>query len=208
MTPSTINFNSVSTLYYWLQTNVSSRKYIFTYVDLNNTIQSGTITAGGTGYSPLLGTALAPIAMRSLLTFKSVDYIPVSVNVNIVITTSTTAPTNNNNCIAGLTYHSSFNGAIVVPNGYVGYLTKFYFFANTATVFNYIKYYTGTDAGQSTGITGRTTLGHWSNASNFTVSNGGQPIGGIVEAGEGVIMYKQTASTDTYFMGTFVLEAV
>jgi hypothetical protein len=208
MTPSTINFNSVSTLYYWVQTNVSSRKYLFTYVDLNNTIQSGTITAGGTGYNPLLGTVGAPIAMRSLLTFKSVDYIPVAVNVNIVIATSTATPTTNANCIAGLTYHSSFNGAIVVPNGYVGYLTGFSFFSNTACSFNYIKYYTGADAGQSTGITGRTTLAQWNNASNFTVSQGGQPIGGIIEAGEGVIMYKQSTSTDTYFMGTFVLEAI
>ncbi|MFY7883543.1 MAG: hypothetical protein ACOVOV_01720, partial [Dolichospermum sp.] len=135
MSPSTLNWSSVSTLYYWIVSSASigSRKYIFTYVDLNNTIQSGTVTFAGTAYTPLLGVVGAPIGMRSLLTIKCTDYIPVTASINIVAVTSTATPTNNNNCIAGLTYHSTFNGAIVVPNGYVGYLTHFNFYSNIGT---------------------------------------------------------------------------
>jgi len=87
-------------------------------------------------------------------------------------------------------------------------LTHFNFYSNIGTTFIYTKYYTGADASQYTGFAGRTALSQYNNASNFSVSQAGEPIGGIVEAGEGVIMYKQTATTDTFFMGTFVLEAV
>ena len=211
LSPSSINFNANTTLYYWgFNGATTTRKLYFTYVDLSNTIQTTSVILNTNTYTPLLGVVGTPIGMRSLLKLEATDFMPItgSSRIDILAQPTTATPSTLVNCIAGITYFNTFNGVIVVPNGYIGYLQGFNFYASASTTFNYTKYYNGSDQGTYTGITGRTTMASWTNNTNLTVGNGGGIIGHIVNAGEGVFMWKQTASTDTYFYGTFVLEAV
>jgi hypothetical protein len=53
---------------------------------------------------------------------------------------------------------------------------------------------------------GRTAIIQLRNVTSFINGNGGQPIGQILIPGESIVVFRQTAASESEFAGTFVLE--
>jgi len=102
------------------------------------------------------------------------------------------------NALAGGTFPDYYNGVITVPNGYIGYLTQYSCLVGTPLNIFILKW----------DVNGN-RVPIYVNYNSTNLSQVGSPIiGTILTAGESIAVGRTVASTQSYFYGNFVLEAI
>jgi hypothetical protein len=165
----------------------------YDYVNSSGNIVTAATTMNGATSVALAGGA----SIKCLLKMYS-DIDLVSGNfINISVGSTTYS---NSLCIAGMNYGATYNGVIVVPNGYIGYFQYFNFYANAATDVTIAKYLPGVPYG-------RVDMFKFTQVTNLNLFS--PNLFGIWNPGESVVVAKMTAATtSSSFSAHFVLEAV
>lgn len=106
--------------------------------------------------------------------------------------------TSTNNVIGAFTTQSYFNGVIVIPNGFIGKISSFYFYANTASTFNIYK------GSPEFGLPKQCIFqgNGFSNSVVFCPEDG---LGGLLYPGEAIFVTRQGTATDSFFFGNVIL---
>ncbi len=178
---------------FYAQGNTNSLNLLYSYVDSSCNLVPNVslpLTTASNTYSLAGGAAIFCVLKFEIIESNN------SANCSIYYSSTTNVTTR----VGFWSSNNYWNGLIMVPNGWVGRITNLYLYSVVSQQFLIYKYNNRNYFKQ--------IMATYNGITNSIVPVGGDSIGGIIEAGELVLISRTTMTTETQFSGCITMEQV